>query len=108
MRCSSISFAFLSFVTLAACGGPPTAPAVPVTPDVVARARAQWPDATEASLAHGHDTFAARCHKCHELPDVNAQSPKDWPGTLDDMAGRAGLTPGEKTDVLHYLLAAHR
>jgi hypothetical protein len=80
---------------------------VPVTPALVARAKVTWPAATEQGLEHGRTTMIDHCGACHSLPDPALKSAAEWPMTLDDMAKRAGLTPAERDDVQHYLLAAH-
>ncbi len=81
--------------------GPPA-----VTPAVVTEARATWPQATPWSLDQGRALFMDRCERCHGLPRPASQSPKAWPGLMDKMGNRAGMTREEKRKVLEYLMAS--
>jgi hypothetical protein len=92
-------------MTAIGCGG--GAGLVPVTPAFVAHAQTSWPGATEQGLEHGRTTLVEHCGACHSIPDPATKSVAEWPGTLDDMAKRAGLSQAERDDVQHYLVAAH-
>jgi hypothetical protein len=49
--------------------------------------------------------YEARCGLCH-VPWPRADyEPDEWPGIVDDMAPRAGLTQTQRERVLAYLIA---
>src|SRR5262245_59342485 len=81
--------------------GPP-----PVTPDMVSRAKAGWPEASTDALEKGRETFMANCRQCHALPKPTARSAEAWPAQVEKMGKLAGLSAEKKDLVLHYLLAA--
>jgi cytochrome c5 len=94
---------------LVACGYPPEGPAPkPLTPDAVQAATAKDPGVTEAQLGEGEKTFAARCNGCHHYPDRDAFTADQWPAILDKMAVKAKLSPAQKDDVLHFVLASRK
>lgn len=78
----------------------------PVTGDAAKAASSKWPGATETSLAEGRQIFTDHCNKCHGYPDVNAKEEGEWPHILDEMAGKAKLTPAEKNKVLLFVQAS--
>lgn len=83
--------------------GPP-----PVTPAVVAAARASWPQATPWSLEQGRELFMERCARCHGLPRPASRAPRAWPALVDNMGNRAGMTREQKRVVLQYLAASSK
>lgn len=97
----------LVFAALSACGFPKSAAAPgAVSPAEVSAATSKWPDATEAQLTTGRDTFIARCNHCHGYPDLASVSEGDWPGILDRMAKKASLDATQKEAVLRFVLVA--
>lgn len=77
-----------------------------ITPADVATAKEKWPDATDASLAAGRDTFTAKCNSCHDYPAMDAMTETQWPGTVHSMAGKAKLDATQERDVLRFVLTA--
>ena len=96
---------FLVLTMLAACG-PSTAPAPPITPAMVERAKASGGSAE--ALARGRQTFTTQCNKCHALPDPNGEGADAWPTILAEMSKRAGLSDAEREDVLRYVISARK
>lgn len=93
-------------VALAACfpkSGPTPGP---VSPEEVKAAAVKWPGVTEPQLAEGRQLFIERCNSCHGYPDVNAKEEGEWPSIMDRMAKKAKLDAGQKTRVLHFILAS--
>jgi mono/diheme cytochrome c family protein len=58
------------------------------------------------TLQEGRHLYTGRCAACHSVDPVAKHSPKDWRKIMDDMAGKAKLTPTEKSAVLAYVLSA--
>jgi trimethylamine-N-oxide reductase cytochrome c-type subunit TorC len=51
----------------------------------------------------GEQLYAARCGSCHALHPANERTANQWPGTLQSMAKRAGMTNEEASFILKYL-----
>jgi hypothetical protein len=49
--------------------------------------------------------YEARCGVCHVPYPREHYEPEDWPGVVDDMGPRAGLTRSQRRRVLDYLTA---
>jgi hypothetical protein len=49
--------------------------------------------------------YEARCGVCHVPFPRDYLEPAEWPGMLDDMGPRAGLTKSQRARVLGYLTA---
>lgn len=98
------SSCLFALTLLAACGGA-SGPA-PVTPDLVRRAQANSPSATEASLTSGREAFVSRCKSCHELPKPSAHAAAEWPALMQRMGKLASLDAAAQQQVLDYVLAA--
>ena len=94
---------FLLVAALSGCGQPPPE----VTPGLAGRARAHWPEAAEATLRHGRETFLTHCGRCHSHPDPAHHDEKEWTYYVREMAPRAQLEADEQRDVLRFLIAAH-
>jgi cytochrome c5 len=90
----------------AACYPRGAAAPPPPSPALIAAASARWPGTTAASLASGHDLFLSHCNNCHDYPDLLAIQDERWPAILDKMARKAHLNPGERDEVLHFVLAS--
>ncbi len=89
---------------IAGCGS-----AVPrVSPELVAVARRDWPEASEASLAHGRDLYTTRCNTCHALPLPREHLAQEWPALVRSMAKRSKLDQAGQDDVLRFIVAARQ
>jgi hypothetical protein len=98
-----LGLAALLLAAAASCGGS----AVPRPTDAhLARARARWPDTTQASLERGRELYVARCSGCHPLHPPATQPAARWAALVDEMAPRARLSAAERDLVLRYLTAA--
>ena len=49
--------------------------------------------------------YEARCGVCHIAYEREQFGPDEWPGILDEMAPRAGLTRSQRERVFAYLTA---
>ena len=83
------------------------------SPADVALVATQWPGTTVADLERGRRLYVRRCSGCHTLILPAAHPPDDWPALVDTMAEKARLRPGERADVVRFLVAvasdeAHR
>jgi hypothetical protein len=86
---------------------PTTGPAPgPVSANAVTWASTRWPGVTGDSLSSGRNIFLAHCNACHGYPDVTAISDDRWPGILESMGKKAHLSPVERDEVLHFVLAS--
>lgn len=56
-------------------------------------------------VAMGHDTYTAKCGRCHELKKVDDFTAARWEPILASMAPKAGLTEAETANVLAYVKA---
>jgi hypothetical protein len=106
MKSILTGFAGICFILLLSCesGGyrPP-----PVTAKMTKIGqRPSFDSADLATLQEGRRLFVARCIECHTLPIVTRYSASEWPGLVDEMAGRANLKPSQHNAVLAYILAA--
>jgi cytochrome c5 len=64
-----------------------------------------WPGTTLADLERGRAVYVKRCSSCHALVLPAAHSPSRWPGLVDGMAEKARLRPGERDDLVRFLVA---
>lgn len=71
----------------------------------VEEAALRWPGVTLADLERGRDLYAERCSPCHMTPSPAQYSPARWPQLIDEMAARAQLSPAQRDEVLHYVVA---
>lgn len=93
----------LPITLLAGCGKP-----LPeVSPGLVVRAQARWPEASEATLIQGRTTFLSHCGRCHEHPDPARHDERGWTYYVREMAPKAQLDAQQQRDVLRFLIAAH-
>jgi hypothetical protein len=67
-------------------------------------AKTKYPNATMETLKQGHDLYYGTCTKCHGAKDITSRSEERWPGILDNMAKKAGITDTEKEAVLNYVM----
>jgi mono/diheme cytochrome c family protein len=65
----------------------------------------RWPGTTLEDLERGRRLYVRRCSGCHNLVLPGAHPPEDWPKLVDDMTDKARLKPGERDDVLRFLVA---
>ena len=47
--------------------------------------------------------YSLRCGTCHEAYPPYAYAPREWPGIVDRMQGKAGLRDEEKRIMLQWL-----
>ena len=74
------------------------------TPQQIEAALQNWPGIDAETLDRGRSVYVARCSGCHNLyPPVSIEAAK-WPGIVDDMSERSGLSAGQKEDLLRYLV----
>ena len=99
-RLAALSLAASLGVT-AACAASLRHP-LPQDVDVLA---GQWPGTTTEDLERGRRLYVRRCSGCHNLILPRAHPPEEWPRLVDDMADKARLRPGERDDVVRFLVA---
>jgi len=75
------------------------------TPEDVTLLAPKWPGTTLADLQRGRSLYVRRCSGCHNLVLPAAHSPGAWPERVDRMADKARLRPGEREDVVRFLVA---
>jgi hypothetical protein len=75
------------------------------TPDDALRLAPRWPGTTVADLERGRRLYVRRCSGCHNLVLPRAFPAERWPGLVDDMAQKARLGPGDRDDVVRFLVA---
>lgn len=75
------------------------------TPEDAARLVPRWPGTTLADLQRGRSLYVRRCSGCHNVYLPRAFPPEKWPRLVDDMAVKARLGPGERDDVVRFLVA---
>jgi mono/diheme cytochrome c family protein len=102
LRVSLVAIGVVASGCYPKAGPPPAA----LTESSVATASARWPGATAGALSVGRDLFLAKCDECHGYPDLVAVAEDRWPRVLDGMARKAHLSPDERDEVLHYVLAS--
>lgn len=78
------------------------------TPADALRANATWPGATVQSLDRGRFVYTTRCASCHSLYAPNLHTQAQWARALEEMAGRAHLSPDEADALLQYLATFSR
>ena len=103
-RLAIFAAAIICLVDLSSCGTTSFAPP-PVT-EKLARADARQ-HLDLATLNEGRALFTSRCIECHTLPAISQHSATEWPGLIDEMAGRASLKSTQRDAVLAYILVAH-
>jgi cytochrome c5 len=75
------------------------------TPEDALRLAPRFPGTTLADLQRGRTLYVRRCSGCHNVVLPRAFPPEKWPGLVDDMAQKARLGPGEREDVVRFLVA---
>ncbi len=86
---------------LAGCG----AVIPPVTPALVAQAKARGVATDAAQLERGRMIYTTRCNTCHSLHDPTEKTVAQWPGVVAIMGPRAYLPEAQRADVLAFLQA---
>ncbi|HEV7553904.1 MAG TPA: hypothetical protein VGO00_00540 [Kofleriaceae bacterium] len=89
----------LALVLLVACASPP--------PQVTAL-DAQRANVALGDLQQGRTLLLAKCGGCHTVPTPDEQTAAAWPKKLDDMSGRARLSPVEHQLIQLYLVVKAR
>ena len=69
---------------------------VPTTADVTS-------SASLADLQAGRSIFINNCGRCHNLYSPDSYSASDWKAIIPNMAGRAGLSATQATQVTKYV-----
>jgi len=103
-RLAIFAAAIICLVDLSSCGTTSFAPP-PVTEKLARAGARQHVDL--ATLNEGRALFTSRCIECHTLPAISQHSATEWPGLIDEMAGRASLKSAQRDAVLAYILVAH-
>jgi mono/diheme cytochrome c family protein len=75
------------------------------SPQDAVRLAPQWPGTTLEDLERGRRLYVRRCSGCHNLALPSAFPPEKWPGLVVEMAAKARLGPGERDDVVRFLVA---
>ena len=75
------------------------------TPADVTLIAPKWPGTTVEDLERGRRLYVRRCSGCHTLILPAAHAPDEWPALVDAMAEKARLKPGERDDVVRFLVA---
>jgi len=75
------------------------------TPEDALRLASRWPGTTLGDLQRGRTLYVRRCSGCHNVVLPRAFPPGRWPALVDDMAQKARLGPGEREDVVRFLVA---
>ncbi len=75
------------------------------TPEDAFRLAPRWPGTTVQDLERGRSLYVRRCSGCHTLILPGAHPAEEWPGLVDGMADKARLRPGERDDVVRFLVA---
>jgi len=75
------------------------------TPADAVRLAPRWPGTTLEDLQRGRSLYVRRCSGCHTLILPGAHPVEEWPGLVDGMADKARLRPGERDDVVRFLVA---
>lgn len=65
--------------------------------------KAKYPDATMETLKQGHALYYGTCTKCHGAKDIASRDMERWPGIIESMAKKAGISETEKDAVLKYV-----
>jgi len=102
-RLAIFAAAIICLVDLSGCGTTSFAPP-PVTEELARAGARQHVDL--ATLHEGRALFTSRCIECHTLPAISQHSATEWPGLIDEMAGRASLKSTQRDAVLAYILVA--
>lgn len=75
------------------------------TPEDAVRLAPRWPGTTLEDLQRGRTLYVRRCSGCHNVVLPRAFPPERWPTLVDEMAEKARLGPGERDDVVRFLVA---
>lgn len=101
-RAGRLTLAGALLVGLAACGGR----WIPKATDAdAARIAATWPGTTATTLNQGRTLLLSRCGNCHQPPSPAEHAAAEWPGEVQEMRERSGLSPDDAVLVERYLVA---
>jgi hypothetical protein len=75
------------------------------SPEDAVRLAPRWPGTALEDLERGRRLYVRRCSGCHNLVLPKAHPPEEWPRLVDEMAVKARLGPGERDDVVRFLVA---
>jgi cytochrome c5 len=92
-------------MSAAACAGKMPRPA---TPADVQWAQGRWPGMAAGDLEAGRQVLVTKCANCHRAPLPEEHSSDAWPGYISEMAGRAKLTPEDRSVLEQYVLTLSR
>ncbi len=98
-----IAILIASFFSCAPKSGPTpvaTSKSATTTPEIKTEVNIKT---ESAAVAKGHETYTAKCGRCHELKTTTDYTAKEWVGWVDQMAPKAKLDESEKANVLAYV-----
>ena len=75
-------------------------------PNLVAIARARFPEATAESLAAGKNIYSTKCTQCHGPKRLSGPSEEKWLRDIDNMAPKAHLSAEETKQLTQFVLTA--
>jgi cytochrome c5 len=75
-----------------------------VTPPRATAADASRANVQLAELVDGRKIMVTKCGNCHAPPMPSQHSAAEWPGKLDEMAGRANLDGHQRYLVQQYFV----
>ncbi len=67
--------------------------------------KSKYPNATMEILKQGHALYYGTCTNCHGAKNITSRDEEKWPGIIDRMAPKAGISDTEKEAVLNYVMA---
>lgn len=87
-------------------GPAPAAPSASNAPteEQLTAAKTKLPSATMDDLKKGHSIYFGACTRCHGAEPITKFDEKQWVGILDEMAGKAQLSPAEKDATWKYIM----
>jgi hypothetical protein len=87
---------------LAMCGKAYVPP--PVTPDLLTKGKAMYPDLTEDELKLGREVLVTTCSSCHKPPPPSYRTPAQWPKVIARMGKKGKIEEAKQKAVLRLLL----
>ena len=110
MKYVFIITSFIAFIFGCAKKNVPATSSAPVTTVTTAPDAAKITTATNTisldnMVALGHETYTAKCGRCHGLKKVDDYTATAWVPIMERMAIRAKLDSAEKANVISYVQA---
>jgi cytochrome c5 len=104
-----LSLFLIAAAILVSCKSKKSASATPSnagpTETQLTAVKAKYPDATMETLKQGHTLYYSTCTNCHAAKDIHSRDEEKWPGIIDRMAKKAGISDTEKDAVLKYVMS---